>query len=213
MKTEIDNRNLVETSKSEEFSNEEHLKRRNLVIEKNYEFIKDYGFYDPIICGSIDGSDEKPHDHGIIRSINSKYTPNKLVKSDPDRTLFVSGLNYETEEDKLRNYFKKFGTIKSLRIVRDVVTGFSRGYAFVEFKHRSDASKAHHESYKIVIDDRELKVEYELERKLKGWKPRRLGGGLGGYKQSGQLRFGGRYKPFAKIFKTKVYQNKGKFKY
>jgi hypothetical protein len=29
-----------------------------------------------------------------------------------------------------------------------------------------------------------------------GWKPRRLGGGLGGRKESGQLRFGGRDRPF-----------------
>ncbi|KAF1789687.1 hypothetical protein GQ600_13274 [Phytophthora cactorum] len=31
---------------------------------------------------------------------------------------------------------------------------------------------------------------------MKGWKPRRLGGGLGGKKESGQLRFGGRDRPF-----------------
>jgi U11/U12 small nuclear ribonucleoprotein SNRNP35 len=29
-----------------------------------------------------------------------------------------------------------------------------------------------------------------------GFKPRRLGGGLGGFKESGQLRFGCRFKPF-----------------
>lgn len=33
---------------------------------------------------------------------------------------------------------------------------------------------------------------------LKGWKPRRLGGGFGGKKESGQLRFGGRDRPFKK---------------
>lgn len=30
---------------------------------------------------------------------------------------------------------------------------------------------------------------------------RRLGGGLSGYKESGQLRFGGRYKKFGKAYK------------
>jgi U11/U12 small nuclear ribonucleoprotein 35 kDa protein len=30
----------------------------------------------------------------------------------------------------------------------------------------------------------------------KGWVPRRLGGGLGGKKESGQMRFGGRERPF-----------------
>eukprot|EP00850_Spirogloea_muscicola_P025228 SM002498S08229 [mRNA] locus=s2498:147:906:- [translate_table: standard] len=31
---------------------------------------------------------------------------------------------------------------------------------------------------------------------MPGWMPRRLGGGLGGRKESGQLRFGGRDRPF-----------------
>lgn len=31
---------------------------------------------------------------------------------------------------------------------------------------------------------------------MKGWKPRRLGGGFGGKRESGQLRFGGAVRPF-----------------
>lgn len=37
-------------------------------------------------------------------------------------------------------------------------------------------------------------------RTLKGWKPRRLGGGFGGKKESGQLRFGGIARPFKKPY-------------
>lgn len=33
-------------------------------------------------------------------------------------------------------------------------------------------------------------------RTMKGWKPRRLGGGFGGKRESGQLRFGGISRPF-----------------
>lgn len=50
------------------------------------------------------------------------------------------------------------------------------------------------------IDDSEIIVDYEHERMLKGWKPRRLGGGFGGRKESGQLRFGGRARPFKKPY-------------
>lgn len=35
---------------------------------------------------------------------------------------------------------------------------------------------------------------------MKGWKPRRLGGGFGGQRQSGQLRFGCVSRPFQKPF-------------
>jgi U11/U12 small nuclear ribonucleoprotein SNRNP35 len=48
----------------------------------------------------------------------------------------------------------------------------------------------------MVIDEARIIVEKELERTLDGWKPRRLGGGFGGKKESGQLRFGGRERPF-----------------
>lgn len=50
------------------------------------------------------------------------------------------------------------------------------------------------------IDDCEIIVDYEHERRLDGWKPRRLGGGFGGKKESGQLRFGCRARPFRKPY-------------
>ncbi|XP_031739124.1 U11/U12 small nuclear ribonucleoprotein 35 kDa protein isoform X3 [Cucumis sativus] len=51
---------------------------------------------------------------------------------------------------------------------------------------------AHHS----MIDDCEIIVDYNRQRLMSGWIPRRLGGGLGGKKESGQLRFGGRERPF-----------------
>ncbi|XP_042047661.1 U11/U12 small nuclear ribonucleoprotein 35 kDa protein-like isoform X3 [Salvia splendens] len=39
-------------------------------------------------------------------------------------------------------------------------------------------------------------VEHTRQQLMPGWIPRRLGGGLGGKKESGQLRFGGRERPF-----------------
>ena len=49
-----------------------------------------------------------------------------------------------------------------------------------------------------MLDGVKLLVEMEFERVLAGWVPRRLGGGLGGRKESGQLRFGGKERPFRK---------------
>ena len=185
-------------AKNEE--NDEVNRRLSKVYEYNYKYAKDYGFYEPVMCGSIDGTDEKPHDNAIVRALNSEYKPNKGVKGEAERTLFIGRLNYKTSEEKLRKTFSKYGSLRNVRLVRDVVTGHSKGYGFVEFKHRSDAKKAHEDAFKLLIDEREVLVEFEHERRLKGWVPRRLGGGFGGFKESGQLRFGGRYKPFGKIF-------------
>ena len=171
------------------------------VYEFNYQYARDYGFYDPLIAGSIDGTDEKPHDHGIVRALNSRYKPNVSVGGDPQRTLFVGNINFKTDEKKLHQIFSKYGEIRTFRLVRDVVTGYSKGYAFLSYKHRSDAKAACEKCFKLVLDEHELIVEFENERTLTGWRPRRLGGGLGGFKESGQLRFGGRYKPFGRIYK------------
>jgi U11/U12 small nuclear ribonucleoprotein SNRNP35 len=177
-----------------------------LVVKHNYEHVLDYGFYEPIISGSLDGSDVTAHDRGVVRAMNSRYVPNKSVKSRAKSTLFIGRLNFKTQEDELKVKFEKFGKINSIRLVRDLITGQSKGYAFVEFKHKDDAQRAYENSYKMNIDGRDVLVEHELERRVDDWKPRRLGGGLGGFKESGQLRFGGRYKPFGKIFKTKLNQ-------
>lgn len=174
------------------------------ITAHNYAYACDYGFYDPLMAGSIDGTDEKPHDHGIVRALaTTHHFKPKLtnVDSDPERTLFVARINYSTSEDKLKKVFSEFGKLKSIRLVRDVVTGLSKGYAFVEYKHRSDAKRAYKEAFRLVVDERELIVDYEHGRNLPGWVPRRLGGGLGGFKESGQLRFGGRYKPFGKVYR------------
>lgn len=168
--------------------------------DHHFNYVSDWRFYSPIMAGSIDATDDTPHDHGIIRAMQANYRPNKNIKGDPNCTIFVGRLSLNTTENTLKQKFDKYGKIKQLRLVRDIVTGFSKGYAFIEYEKESLARKAYHEGKYLVIDDKEVIVDFELERKLEGWKPRRLGGGLSGYKESGQLRFGGRYKTFSKPF-------------
>lgn len=154
--------------------------------------------YDPLKAGSIDGTDVEPHDRAVWRAMFARYKPNKGIVGDPLLTLFVARLNPQTSEKKLHEVFSKFGDVSRLRLVRDVVTGFSKGYAFVEYKEERSISRARREAFKLSLDQHELFVDFEQERTLKGWIPRRLGGGQGGKKESGQLRFGGKDRPFRK---------------
>lgn len=156
--------------------------------------------YDPLKAGSIDGTDEIPHDKGIIRGMNAKYKPNKDVIGIPEHTIFVGRLSPNTDEDTLGYVFSDYGEIKRLRLVRDIVTGFSRCYAFIEYFDEDCAYKAQRDADKTIVDEKEIYVDFECERQLKGWIPRRLGGGIGGKKESGQLRFGGKNRPFKKPF-------------
>ncbi|KAL0413124.1 UNVERIFIED_CONTAM: U11/U12 small nuclear ribonucleoprotein, partial [Sesamum radiatum] len=75
-------------------------------------------------------------------------------------------------------------------------TGASRGYGFVEFETEKEMRRAYKDAHHTFIDDSEIIVDYNRQQLMPGWIPRRLGGGLGGKKESGQLRFGGRERPF-----------------
>ncbi|XP_063836688.1 U11/U12 small nuclear ribonucleoprotein 35 kDa protein-like [Ostrinia nubilalis] len=156
--------------------------------------------YNPIKIGSIDGTDTEPHDRAIVRALNSEYTPNKLVQGDQHYTIFIGRLNPRTTQDTILAEFSKLGKVLSCRLVKDIVTGKSKQYAFVEYESSSSMEKALREMHKEYIDGAEVLVEREAERRLRGWRPRRLGGGFGGRKQAGQLRFGCRDRPFRRPF-------------
>ncbi|KZV33909.1 RNA-binding family protein [Dorcoceras hygrometricum] len=160
------------------------------------------GSYHPIQAGSIDGTDILPHDNAVYRALlcsnAALYDPfgDPKIIGDPYCTLFVGRLSHLTTEDTLRKAMKAYGRIKNLRLVRHIVTGASRGYGFVEFETEKEMRQAYKDAHHTFIDDSEIIVDYNRQQLMPGWIPRRLGGGLGGKKESGQLRFGGRERPF-----------------
>ncbi|KAK8518194.1 hypothetical protein V6N13_027671 [Hibiscus sabdariffa] len=158
--------------------------------------------YHPIQAGSIDGTDILPHDNAVLRahlcSNAALYDPlgDPKIIGDPYRTIFVGRLSHLTTEHSLRKAMSKYGRVRNLRLVRHIVTGASRGYAFVEFESEREMRRAYLDAHHSIIDDAEIIVDYNRQQLMPGWIPRRLGGGLGGRKESGQLRFGGRERPF-----------------
>ncbi|RDX71487.1 U11/U12 small nuclear ribonucleoprotein 35 kDa protein [Mucuna pruriens] len=158
--------------------------------------------YHPIQAGSIDGTDVVPHDNAVYRaqlcSSIGLYDPfgDPKATGDPHCTLFVARLSRLTTDDTLRKVMSKYGRVKNLRLVRDIVTGASRGYAFVEYETEREMRRAYMDAHHLIVDDSEIIVDYNRQQLMPGWIPRRLGGGLSGKKESGQLRFGGREKPF-----------------
>lgn len=103
-----------------------------------------------------------------------------IADSDPHKTLFVGRLHYKVSEVDLQQFFSKYGNIRKLRLVRDKSTNESKGYAFVEFEQESDCRECLKSADRSKLLDREILVDIERSRLVKNWKPRRLGGGLGG---------------------------------
>ncbi|GAB5590498.1 hypothetical protein Unana1_05398 [Umbelopsis nana] len=152
--------------------------------------------YDPIQVGSIDGTDTEPHDAAIVRALNAEYKPPKVTDTDPLKTLFVGRLDPDTTEGTLRRVFSEYGTLQSVRLMSNFVTGTSRGYAFITYERSRAAEGAYRRANGMYIDGRRVLVDYERSRVMDGWIPRHLGGGFSGKKESGQLRFGARDRPF-----------------
>lgn len=59
-----------------------------------------------------------------------------------NQKLYVGSLPYKTTEDELHQLFSQFGTVTSVKIVTDRVTGQSKGFGFVEMSSADDAQKA-----------------------------------------------------------------------
>ncbi|KAL5526034.1 hypothetical protein ACEPAG_7372 [Sanghuangporus baumii] len=98
---------------------------------------------------------------------------------DPYKTLFVARLSKQAKEADLRRVFDAYGVIERIRIVRDK-RGKNRGYAFIVYERERDMKAAYKESNGSYILDKRILVDVERGRTVRGWKPRRLGGGLGG---------------------------------
>ncbi|KAK6936916.1 RNA recognition motif domain [Dillenia turbinata] len=67
----------------------------------------------------------------------------KLADLDPaHRKIFVYGLGWDTTSETLTQVFGKYGEIEDCRAVIDKISGKSKGYGFILFRHRAGARKA-----------------------------------------------------------------------
>ena len=48
------------------------------------------------------------------------------------RKLYVGNFPYEVGETELQELFARAGTVETVKVMRDMATGRSRGFAFVE---------------------------------------------------------------------------------
>ncbi len=91
--------------------------------------------------------------------------------------LYVGNLPYRLTEDQLKEAFEEYGQVASCTIIKDKVTGSSKGFGFLEMPERNEAEAAI-----SGLNGREL-----MGRKLNvnEARPRSEGGGGGGGARSG----------------------------
>ena len=78
--------------------------------------------------------------------------------------IYVGNLNYETDEQSLRDLFTPHGEITSVSVVTDRYTGMSKGFAFVEMGTDEEAKAAIGALNGTDLDGRTLRVDEARER-------------------------------------------------
>jgi len=91
------------------------------------------------------------------------------------RRLFVGNLSFETSDEDLKEIFSRAGACETASVIRDRMTGRSRGFGFVEMGSDEDAKRAIAELNGKDLRGRNISVSEARERS-EGRGPRPSGG-------------------------------------
>lgn len=72
--------------------------------------------------------------------------------------IYVGNLNRQAGESDVRALFAQYGEVKSVKIIKDNVSGEPRGFAFVEMPDNDAGQKAITALESAEFQDRRLKV-------------------------------------------------------
>ncbi len=80
------------------------------------------------------------------------------------KKIFVGGLNWNTDDQGLRQSFEKFGTVQDAKVITDRESGRSRGFGFVTFIENESADTAIAQMDGNELEGRRIKVNEAFEK-------------------------------------------------
>ncbi|XP_061596584.1 heterogeneous nuclear ribonucleoprotein A/B-like [Cololabis saira] len=99
------------------------------------------------------------------------------MKKEAVKKIFVGGLNPETTEDMIREYFGEFGEIETIELPIDPKSKKRRGFIFITYKDEASVKKCLEKKYHTIQGGRcELKIAQPKEV----YQQQQYGGGRGG---------------------------------
>jgi len=87
----------------------------------------------------------------------------------------VGNLSQEVTDNDLQELFAAYGNVKSAKVIRDLFSGGSKGFGFVEMATQTEAEKAIAE-----LNSKELKGKRIVVNEARPQKDNRRGGSSGG---------------------------------
>jgi RNA recognition motif-containing protein len=70
--------------------------------------------------------------------------------------IYIGNLSYKVDENDLRNIFEEYGIVTSVKIIKDKISGKSKGFAFVEMTDNNEANTAIRELNGGELDNRKV---------------------------------------------------------
>jgi RNA recognition motif-containing protein len=76
-----------------------------------------------------------------------------------EKKLYIGSLSYDTTDDSLKEYFSAAGAVESVTIIKDRISGRSKGFGFVEMASGEEAGKAKEMFNGTELDGRKIIVD------------------------------------------------------
>lgn len=108
--------------------------------------------------------------------------------------IYVGNLSWSMTDEDLNGLFAQYGNVSSAKILKDKMSGRSKGFGFVEMEDDAEARAAIEGLHDNEIQGRKLVVNESQPRpEGSGFKKRSFGtgGGGGGFRKSGGFGGGG----------------------
>ena len=99
--------------------------------------------------------------------------------------IYVGSMSYNVTEEDLKEAFEAFGEVESVKIIKDMYSGRSKGFGFVEMPSKAEAQSAIEGLNGNELKGRTLNVN-EARSRSKG---PQAGRGRSGGKRRGGRRF------------------------
>jgi RNA recognition motif-containing protein len=96
--------------------------------------------------------------------------------------IYVGNLSFQMAESALEELFQPYGTVKSVKIVTDKMTGRSKGFGFVTMDNDEEGQRAIDQLHGTEVSGRNIIVN-QAKPRTEG--ESRSGGGGGGYNRGG----------------------------
>lgn len=152
------------------------------------------------------GPEDRRHDkpNGHRTSSKDDYVSSTVDGEPlPGKVLGLFGLNTKTDEKHLESLLSKHGTLEKCLVVRDGMSGNSRGFAFAYFTSIVDAKNAKESLNGQDIDGRVIRVDFSFTQSAHNPTP-------GAYMGKDSQRSSTRYNPYDKPIRSEGYSGRGR---